>query len=74
MTTMISVRVPKKIRDEAKRLGINISEVVRKALEEEIRKAKMRELKELGMIVEKIIERIGKEKMVMYVRESKDER
>jgi len=71
---MISVRVPKKIRDEAKRLGINISEVVRKALEEEIRKAKMRELKELGMIVEKIIERIGKEKMVMYVRESKDER
>jgi len=71
---MISVRVPKKIRDEAKRLGINISEVVRKALEEEIRKAKMRELKELGMAVEKIIERIGKEKMVMYVRESKDER
>jgi hypothetical protein len=37
MSVTVSVRIPRRLRDEAKRYGINISEVARRALEEEAR-------------------------------------
>lgn len=38
----ISVRISKKLKEKIDRYGIKISEVVRKALEEEVRKKRVR--------------------------------
>jgi post-segregation antitoxin (ccd killing protein) len=46
-TTVLSVRVRKELKEEAEKLGISLREVVEKALEEEIRRAKMEMIKKL---------------------------
>jgi post-segregation antitoxin (ccd killing protein) len=46
-TTVISVRVRKELKEEAIKLGINLKEAVERALEEEIRRAKMERMKKL---------------------------
>jgi len=46
-TSVISVRVRKDIKEEARRLGIDIKKVIEKTLEEEIKKAKARRLEKL---------------------------
>jgi len=44
MSVTISVRIPKELKEEIKKHGININHVVRKALEEELRKKKLKKL------------------------------
>ncbi|WP_288104578.1 type II toxin-antitoxin system CcdA family antitoxin [Thermofilum sp.] len=51
MSVTVSVRIPKRLRDEAKRYGINISEVARRALEEEVKK---RQLEEVAMAARRL--------------------
>ena len=46
----VSTKVRKELRDEAKKLGINISEVLRRALEEEIKRRKIKLLKKNSRI------------------------
>ncbi len=40
-TTVLSIRIRRELKEEAERLGIDIRAVVEKALEEEIRRAKL---------------------------------
>jgi len=59
----VSTKVKKDLKEEAEKLGINISEVLRKALEEGVKKRKLEmprdRLKELSNTLEKIdIDRI----------------
>jgi hypothetical protein len=46
-TTVLSVRVRKELKEEAERLGISLREVVERALEEEIKRARMERTKKL---------------------------
>jgi post-segregation antitoxin (ccd killing protein) len=46
-TVVISVRVRKELKEEAIKLGINLKEAVERALEEEIRRAKMERMRKL---------------------------
>ena len=58
MGSVISVRVPQELKDDLKRYGIEVSEVTRKALEEEVKRREREELQgmaeELGEFLEKI--------------------
>ena len=47
MSTVLSVRVGRKLKEEAERLGINLRDVVERALREEIAKVKAEKYKEL---------------------------
>lgn len=40
---MITVRIPKKLREEMKKYDLNWSEIIRRAIEREIRRIKMEE-------------------------------
>jgi post-segregation antitoxin (ccd killing protein) len=44
---LTSVRVRKELKEEAIKLGINLKEAVERALEEEIRRAKMERMRKL---------------------------
>ncbi len=46
-TEVLSVRIRKELKEEAKKLNINIRKTVEKALEEEIKKTKKKRLKSL---------------------------
>ena len=46
-TEVLSVRVRKDLKEEAERLGINLKEVIERALKAEIERAKMERMKSL---------------------------
>ena len=75
MSTVISAKVPKDLRLRAKRYGVKIGEVVRRALEEEVRKIEQerlsRNLDELSVMLR---DRLTKDDIVRAVRSSRDER
>jgi len=72
-TAVVSVRVRRELKEQAERLGINLREVVEKALEEEVRRAKRERLRRL---IEEALGsmEIGVEDWVQSVRESRLER
>jgi len=72
-SVVLSVRVRRELREEAERLGINIREVVERALEEEIRRVKMERLKTVIGEALKAMD-VGVEEWVEAIRESRLER
>ena len=72
-SVVLSVRVRRELKEEAERLGINIREVVERALEEEIRRVKMERLK---MVIGEALKAmdVSVEEWVEAVRESRLER
>ncbi|MCD6114444.1 MAG: type II toxin-antitoxin system CcdA family antitoxin [Thermoprotei archaeon] len=72
-TEVLSVRIRKDLKKEAQKLGINIREVVEKALEKEIKEAKKRMLRE---IIEKGLENmnVSVNEWIRDVKESRRER
>lgn len=49
-----STKVRRDLKEEAERLGINISTVLRRALEEEVKKRKLEELENFNDVLEEI--------------------
>ena len=72
-TTVLSIRIRRELKEEAERLGIDIRTVVEKALEEEIRKAKLARFKNL---VEEALNsmNIAVDEWVRVVKETRLER
>ena len=72
-SAVLSVRIRRGLREEAERLGVNIREVVEKALEEEVKRVKMEMLRNLFEEALKSMN-ISVEDWVMAVKESRLER
>jgi len=71
---VVSVRIPKELKIKAKNYGIRISEVLRRALEEEIRRRELREIEVLLSRFKRGMKKVSKEDIVSVVRESREER
>jgi post-segregation antitoxin (ccd killing protein) len=71
MSAIVSVRIPKELKDEIKKYGINISHVVRKALEEELRKKKIEEAKEAAKRLGEFFSKISEEDIVKCIKKSR---
>jgi len=70
----VSTKVRRELKEEAERLGVKISEVLRRALEEEVRKRKFEELeKELSEVGE-ALDRIDTDRIVKSIREDREGR
>ncbi|MGH9909964.1 MAG: hypothetical protein ACRD32_04930 [Nitrososphaerales archaeon] len=75
MSTVISAKIPKNLKEKAKRYGVKIGEVVRKALEEEVKRVEEKELsKDLDELSNMLKDRIRKDDVVKAVRSSRNER
>jgi hypothetical protein len=74
MSVTVSVRIPRRLRDEAKRYGISISEVARRALEEEVRRRKLEEAAAAARRLGELLSRIPAEEMVEWLRGARRER
>ena len=73
-SVIVSVRVPKELREELKKYGVNVSQIVRKALEEEVKRRRIEELKEAAGRLGELFANIQDEAIVEAIRRMRDER
>ncbi len=73
-SVVISIRVPKKLKEELDRLGINYSKAVREFLEELVRREKARRLREKMEELKRSIGRIDEDFASRFVREDRNAR
>ena len=72
--TTVSTKVRRELKEEAERLGVRISEVLRRALEGEVRRRKLEELeKKLGEVGE-ALDKIDIDRVVKSIREDREGR
>ena len=74
MSRNVSIRLDDKILKELKELNLNLSETVRRALLEEIRKRRREELKKSLAIAREIMKSEDIDFYTRAVRETRDER
>ena len=74
MSAVISVRVRRELKLEAERLGVNVREVVERALEEAVREAKRKRILSLLREMGRLASGLGEEEWVEIVREVRRER
>lgn len=71
---IVSARIDRDLYEKIKSYGINISQVIRSALEEEVRKREEEELMKGLDEVSKILSKIPEEELVEIIRSSREER
>ncbi len=70
----ISTKVRRELKEEAERLGIRVSEVLRRALEEEVRKRKLEELEKRLNEASETLDKIDINRIVQSIREDRESR
>ncbi len=70
----VSTKVRRELKEEAERLGIKISEVLRRALEEEVRRRKLEELRKKLDELDDVLEKIDINRIVEAIREDREAR
>ncbi|PUA31101.1 MAG: hypothetical protein B9J98_07635 [Candidatus Terraquivivens tikiterensis] len=70
----VSTKVRKELRKEAERLGVKVSEVLRRALEDEVKRRKLEELEKKLDEVSEALDRIDIERVVKNIREDREGR
>ncbi|WP_054856543.1 type II toxin-antitoxin system CcdA family antitoxin [Vulcanisaeta sp. JCM 16159] len=70
----VSAKIRRELWEKLRRYNISISDVIRRALEEEVRKAEEEELVKLLDEVGQILSKVPDEEIVRAVRMSRDER
>jgi len=74
VSVIVTIRIPRSLREEAKKYNIKISEVLRRALREEIERRRQERIKELQKKAEKILSKIDKKEILEVLREIRSER
>lgn len=72
--TAIVVRVPKELKESFNHYKVEVSEVVRKALMEEIRRRRLEELREVASRLADFFARIPDEEIVKSIKETRESR
>jgi len=70
----VSAKVPRELREEAEKLGIRISEFLRRALEEEVKRRKIEVLKEELNSISTVLDKIDVDRVVRHIREDREVR
>jgi len=70
----VSAKVRRELWEKLKSYGVNISEVIRRSLEEEIRRREEEEAKRLLGEASKHLRKLKKEEIIESIRKSREER
>ena len=65
----ISVRIPRELKEKIDRYGVRVSEVVRKALEEEVRRREFEEAVKAAEELGELFSKIPDEEIVRVIKE-----
>ena len=72
MYTTVSAKISEEEREELKKLGLNPTVIIRKAVQEEIRKARTKDLIEKMKRVAPIISKLKLDEIVSDIREDRE--
>ena len=70
----VSAKVRRELWEKLRSYGVNISEVIRRSLEEEIRRREEEETRRLLGEASKLLRKLDEEEIVESIRESREER
>jgi antitoxin CcdA len=70
----VSARIRRELYEKLKRYGVNVSYVIRRALEEEVRRREEEEVARMLDKVQEILARIPSEELVKAIRSDREER
>jgi post-segregation antitoxin (ccd killing protein) len=73
-SVVISVRIPEELKEELEKYNINEAEVIRRALINEVKKAKAKELEKEAKEIKEVLSKIPIEEVIKEIREDRDER
>jgi post-segregation antitoxin (ccd killing protein) len=73
-SVVISVRIPEELKEELEKYNIDEAEVIRRALVNEVKKAKAKELEKEAKEIKEILSKIPIEDVIKEIREDRDER
>ena len=68
----VSTKIPKQLKEKIERFKIKPSKILRKALEDEVKKREIEELKEEIDRLKPILEKVSIEDIVKSIREERD--
>ena len=70
----VSAKIPKQLKERMQRLKIKPSKILKKALEDEVKKRELEELKEEINRLKPILDKVNTEDIVKSIREDRDNR
>jgi len=70
----VSTKVRKEVVEKARRLGVNVSEFLRKTLEEEVRRRELEHLEKKLNELDSVLEKIDMNEIVSLIREDRESR
>lgn len=70
----VSAKIPKELKEKLRKLNINISNFVRNAIQQEIRRREEEKLRMLAEEVSQSLRKIPPEEITKTVRETREER
>ena len=70
----ITVRIPDELKKELEDTGVKISEVTRKALENEVKRIQEQRAKKAAMRLSELLSAIPDEDIIKAIRETRDQR
>jgi antitoxin CcdA len=74
MSEIVTVRVKKSLKEKTRKYKINVSKIVRQALEDEVKKQEEAELFRAVSELKVLLQKIPDEEIVKDIRESRDQR
>jgi len=73
-SVVISVRIPEELKEELEKYNIDEAEVIRRALVNEVKKAKAKELEKEAKEIKEVLSKIPVDDVIEEIREDRDER
>ena len=70
----VSIKVRRELKEEAERLGVNVSEVLKRALEDAVKRKRIEILKRRLDEVSPVLKKIDIESIVRSIREDRESR
>lgn len=70
----VSTKIPKQLKEKIQRFKIKPSKILRKALEDEVKRREVEELKEEIKKLKPTLEKVSMENIVKSIREDRDSR
>lgn len=73
-STTVSTKIPQELKEKMKRLKIKPAQLLRKAIEDEIKRREAEELKEMINKLKPALDKVSIEEAVASIREDRDRR
>ncbi len=74
MSATISAKIPRKLKEKLRKLNVNVSQLVREALEREVKRKEEEQMRALAGEVSLLLRKIPSDELVRLVRETREKR